>query len=127
MSAPRAPPIEELRMSSSAPPKESTPANQVAFAIGWRRKSHAQIAARKPFTAGKKAVLVALLYLSETESMKSPRHRQLPSSAPLLTTSLEISCHDSTSKQRANGTSDVITKQVNTMGSMRDNASLAKE
>src|SRR6266568_6265452 len=127
MSAPRAPPIEELRMSSSAPPKESRPANQVAFAIGWRRKSHAQIAASKPLIDGKKAVLVAVLYFSDTESMKSPRHKQLPSRAPLLTISLEISCHDSTSRQRANGTSDVITKKVNTMGSMRDNASLAKE
>src|ERR1700680_774470 len=125
MSAPRAPPIDELRMSSRDPQTESRPASQVDLAMGWRRKSHAQVAARKPFIEGKKAVLVALLYLSATESMKSPRHRQLPSRTPLLTTSLEISCHDTTSRQRANGTRDVITKKVNTMGSMRDNASLA--
>src|SRR5438132_11207130 len=86
MIEPLAPPTGEFITRSAVPTTESKPANQVAFVMGCCRKSHAMNAARKPFRAGKKAVLVALVYLSAMAIVKSARHRQLPSTISRLIT-----------------------------------------
>src|SRR5436305_15176129 len=94
MSEPRQPPIGVFIMSRIVPRPDNSPANQVSFLTGCCRNNHAIRAARKPFKDGKKAVLVALLYLSAMEIVNNAKHRQLPSRTPRFTTALLISFHD---------------------------------
>ena len=93
--------------------------------MGCCRKSHAMNAARKPFRAGKKAVLVALVYLSAMAIVKSARHRELPSTIPRLITCRVMLGQESTMIQSASGTRAIISKNVNTIGSMRPRTSFA--
>src|SRR5690242_11149095 len=104
-----------------------TPANQVAFVSGWRRKSQVKRAASRPLSAGKKAVPVAVLYLSATASVKSPRQRQLPRIKPLFTTSRVTRRQEQAIIITPGGTSVIIVKKVKTIGSTRPSTSFATE
>src|SRR5260221_12545128 len=97
--------------SRIVPTADTAPANQVSFLTGWRRKSQAISAARKPLREGKKAVPVALVYLRAIALVNSAKHSQLPSRTPRLITAPLISFHEKIMMQRAAGTSMIISKK----------------
>ena len=105
--------------------RDKRPANQVAFLIGWRKKSHAKIAARNPFNAGKKATLVAVVYFKAIAMVNNARQSELPIKIPRLTTSLVINLQEQIMIIMATGASVIISKYVKMIGSIRSNASFA--
>src|SRR6266702_13729 len=111
--------------SITTPMRDNRPANQVAFLIGWRKKSHAKIAARNPFNAGKKATLVAVVYFKAIAMVNNARQSELPIKIPRLTTSLVINLHEQIMIIMATGASVIISKYVKMIGSIRSNASFA--
>src|SRR5947209_3728329 len=119
--------MDEFRTSRIVPTTDSTPASQVSFFTGWRRKIHAMNAAKNPLREGKKAVLVAVVNLSAIAMVISARNSQLPRNIPRLTTALLISFQEERMTQSATGTSEVISKNEKIMGSIRPNASLDTE
>src|SRR5436305_13039724 len=102
---------------------ERNPAHQVALVMGWRRKTLAKRAARKPFSAGKKAVPVAVLRSSAMAMVKRARHRELPSNTPRLSKDGVILAQVKARIQRPTGARVVISRKVNKIGSMRASAS----
>jgi len=114
-------------MRSAAPITETRPANQVTFPIGCLKVSQAINAARRPFNEGKKAVLVAVVYLSAMAIVNRARQSQLPSNTPRFRTVLVRFLRETMRIHIPAGKSVTISQKEKTIGSMRPRASLETE